>query len=104
MYDYDRRIAKTSTPKFDLRLSSGLVPHKHLMRVFVDDDQLGLLSSVQVKVSSYNSLMEIRVGLLEGLSREAWDASSPQVQETARRTAAKLRSFPTIILSCPEYI
>jgi hypothetical protein len=51
------------------RLTSGAIPHQHLLRVFVDDEQLGLLSSVQIKSSSFQSFMEIRIGLLEGLRR-----------------------------------
>lgn len=107
-YDYDRSV-KVATPsprdgKFDIRLSSGVLPTQHLLRVFIDDDQLGLLSSCQIKASMHQSLMEIRIGLLEGLSREAWEGCSPGLKESARKTAARLRSFPTVVLSCPEFI
>jgi len=105
-YDYDRRLAAVSIVKkgmFDIRLATGALP-THLLRVFVDDEQIGLLTSFQLKSSALHSLMEIRIGLLEGFSREAWEGCSPGLKESARKAAARLRSVPTVILSCPDYL
>lgn len=107
MYDYDRRASK-----FDFTLSVsqkqaavGLTALSPLAKLFVDGQQLGLISSIEVKITSASALPQrFRVGVLEGMRQEAFDASSERVRRTARTVVAELRRFPVIEVVCPEYL
>ena len=105
MYDYDRR------PTFDLTLHMGydtvngsgvaLLPKTKL---FVAGRQLGLISSVELKVGMASLAPRLRVGVLEGFSKEAWSKGSDRLRQAAVQVVSELRQFPWVDVVCPEYI
>lgn len=108
MYDYDRRA---SSFEFNINLvqkfgvAGAAMALGSLSKVFVDGQQLGLISSIEVSVTANDSIPQrVKVGVLEGLSRDAFDRSAPTIRETARRVVADLRRFPTIEVVCPGYL
>jgi len=99
MHDYDR------TPTFDLKITAGAsMPLGQLTKLFVDGEQLGLISSIEMKVTADNRDQYMRIGVLEGLSAEGWAASSENVKKTARTVIAKLQRFPLVRVVCPDYL
>jgi hypothetical protein len=107
MYDYDRRA---SSFEFNVRLSQKLgvegaaMALSSVSKAFVDGQQLGLISSIEVRVMAKESLPQVRVGVLEGLSRDGFSRSSASIQKSARRVVADLRRFPTVEVVCPDYL
>lgn len=106
MYDYDRRA---STFDFNIHLAQKLgvtaaVALSSASKAFVDGRQLGLISSIEVRVTAKEVLPQVRIGVVEGLSREVFERLSPPLQKTARQVVADLRRFPTVEVVCPQFL
>lgn len=102
MYDYDRRPQKRS---FNLQIHAGVgMPLGQLTKLFVDGEQLGLLTSLEMRVTASNRDQFLRIGVLEDFTPEAWARCSADLQRNARKVIAKLREFPVIEVVCPEFI
>ncbi len=96
--------------EFNVRLSQKLgvagaaTALSSVSKAFVDGQQLGLISSIEVRVTAKELLPQVRVGVLEGLSRDGFARSSAAIQKSARQVVADLRRFPTVEVVCPVYL
>ena len=99
MYDYDRRAT------FNLQVQAGqAAPLGQLTKVFVDGKQLGLISSLEMKVTASNRDQYVRIGVLEGFPDHAWAKTPEDTRRTAREVVAQLRRFPYVEVVCPEFL
>lgn len=106
MYDYD---PCTSSFEFTLRMAQsrdgkGAVHLTPISKIVVDGQQLGLISSIELRASAQSNLPKLRVGVLEGLMQEGFERSSAELKKSAREVVAQLRRFPLVELVTPEYL
>jgi hypothetical protein len=75
-----------------------------LTKLFVDGEQLGLISSIELKASSGDFLPAVRIGILEDISEAAYKGVSQGIKDSVKSTVQKLRRFPNVTVVCPEYL
>ncbi len=73
-------------------------------KLFVDGEQIGLISSIELKVVMSDVFPRLSIGVLEGLSQESWESLDPGIRECTKSNVEKLRRFPNVTVVCPEYL
>lgn len=72
-----------------------------LSKVFVNGRQIGLISSLEIKVKADEVFPQIIVRLGEGFTREMADGCSDDLRNAARKYIAELRRFPFVQIESP---
>lgn len=72
-------------------------------KIMVDDEQIGLISSLDLSLTSESIIPRMRVTFLEGMSVDGLGACSEDIRKNVAAWAKKLRAFPFIEVVVPDF-